>query len=238
MEQKHSTKDVANTIKRLFKDNGIRLNDFAEKYDVSSSQLYAVLDGDKPINATWAVRFSMALGVEVRYCMDGTLPVIAPSFEFDKLLSVATTYKAAVEAEDKLRDEFDMERDELGLEEKAAYIKAISEARRNKMMVSAELAVLIMNGRNGDGKDNQPQTYISMPDLKLHEAIEMVIKEAGEPLSFTEIAKRINAKKLYSRKDKAPVPASQISARIKNYPSWFTVNRDETPATVSVTHKE
>ena len=72
-----------------------------------------------------------------------------------------------------------------------------------------------------------------MSELKLHEAIEMVIKEAGRPLTFTEIAKQINARNLYSRQDRTPVPASQISARVKNYPSWFTVNRDETPATVS-----
>ena len=77
-----------------------------------------------------------------------------------------------------------------------------------------------------------------MTRLKLHEAIEKVIKEVGRPLTFTEIAKQVNAQQLYSRSDGAPVPASQISARVKNYPSWFTVNRDESPATVSLAGRD
>ena len=104
------------------------------------------------------------------------------------------------------------------------------------MKESAELAVLLKKGWNEDGDEEEPQTINTskpMLELKLHEAIEMVIKEAGRPLTFTEIAKQINARNLYSRQDRTPVPASQISARVKNYPSWFTVNRDETPATVS-----
>ena len=110
-------------------------------------------------------------------------------------------------------------------------------ARKNKMKESAELAILLKKGWNKDADEEAPQTINTskpMSELKLHEAIEMVIKEAGRPLTFTEIAKQINARNLYSRQDRTPVPASQISARVKNYPSWFTVNRDETPATVSI----
>ena len=237
MDQKHSSQEVAQTIKSLFKKSGIQLNDFARENNVTPTQLYAVLGGDKYINAAWAIKFNMSLGVEIMYCMYGDMPIMDTNFEFDKLLSAATSYKEAVEAEDSLRDEFELNQETLSAAEKAAFIKAIAEARKNKLKESAELAVLLKKGWNEDGDEEEPQTINTpkpMSELKLHEAIEMVIKEAGRPLTFTEIAKQINARKLYSRKDGAPVPASQISARIKNYPSWFTVNRDETPATVSI----
>ena len=236
MDQKHSSQEVAQTIKSLFKKSGIQLNDFARENNVTPTQLYAVLGGDKYINAAWAIKFNMSLGVEIMYCMYGDMPIMDTNFEFDKLLSAATSYKEAVEAEDSLRDEFELNQETLSAAEKAAFIKAIAEARKNKMKESAELTILLKKGWNEDGDEEEPQTINTpkpMSELKLHEAIEMVIKEAGRPLTFTEIAKQINARNLYSRKDGAPVPASQISARVKNYPSWFTVNRDETPATVS-----
>lgn len=237
MNQKHTSQNVAQTIKSLFKKSGIQLNDFARENNVTPTQLYAVLGGDKYINAAWAIKFNMSLGVEIMYCMYGDMPIMDTNFEFDKLLSAATSYKEAVEAEDSLRDEFELNQETLSAAEKAAFIKAIAEARKNKLKESAELAVLLKKEWNEDGDEEEPQTINTpkpMSELKLHEAIEMVIKEAGRPLTFTEIAKQINARNLYSRKDGAPVPASQISARIKNYPSWFTVNRDESPATVSI----
>lgn len=240
MDQKHSSQEVAQTIKSLFKKSGIQLNDFARENNVTPTQLYAVLGGDKYINAAWAIKFNMSLGVEIMYCMYGDMPIMDTNFEFDKLLSAATSYKEAVEAEDSLRDEFELNQETLSAAEKAAFIKAIAEARKNKLKESAELAVLLKKGWNEDGEDeDKQQINISTPmsELKLHEAIELVIKEAGKPLTFTEIAKQINARNLYSRKDGAPVPASQISARIKNYPSWFTVNRDESPATVSIANQ-
>ena len=212
MNQKHTSQDVAQTIKNLFKQSGKQLNDFARDNGVTPTQLYAVLSGDKYINAAWAIKFNMEVGVEIMYCMFGDMPIMDSKHEFDKLLFAVTSYKAAC-------------------------VRAIAEARKNKMKESAELAVLLKKGWNEDGDEEEPQTINTpkpMSELKLHEAIEMVIKEAGRPLTFTEIAKQINARNLYSRQDRTPVPASQISARVKNYPSWFTVNRDETPATVSI----
>ena len=237
MEQKHSSQEVAQTIKNLFKQGGKQLNDFARENGVTPTQLYAVLSGDKYINAAWAIKFNMEVGVEIMYCMYGDLPIMDSKHEFDKLLYAATSYKEAVEAEDKLRDEFDLNQETLSPAEKAAYVRAIAEARKNKMKESAELAILLKKGWNEDGDEEDLQTINTpkpMSELKLHEAIEMVIKEADRPLTFTEIARQINARNLYSRRDGAPVPASQISARIKNYPGWFTVNRDESPATVLI----
>lgn len=237
MDQKHSSQEVAQTIKSLFKKSGIQLNDFARENNITPTQLYAVLGGDKYINAAWAIKFNMEVGVEIMYCMFGDMPIMDSKHEFDKLLFAVTSYKEAVEAEDKLRDEFELNQESLSPAEKAACVRAIAEARKNKMKESAELTILLKKGWNEDGEDeDKQQINISTPmsELKLHEAIELVIKDAGRPLTFTEIAKQINARNLYSRKDGAPVPASQISARVKNYPSWFTVNRDESPATVSI----
>ena len=68
---------------------------------------------------------------------------------------------------------------------------------------------------------------------KLHETIQEVLRRSGHPLTFTEIAKQINAQELYTRKDGQPVPASQISARVKSYSQLFDVNEEDNPHTVT-----
>lgn len=56
-------------------------------------------------------------------------------------------------------------------------------------------------------------------ELKLHEAIEIVLKESGRLMSCREIADEVNRRGLYHRKkDDNPVPPRQISLRVKNYP--------------------
>lgn len=60
--------------------------------------------------------------------------------------------------------------------------------------------------------------------MTLHEAIAVVLKEAGRPLTKDEIANEINANKLYQRKkDNKPLPAFQVGLRVKNYPKLFKV---------------
>ncbi len=73
-------------------------------------------------------------------------------------------------------------------------------------------------------------------DMKLHEAIEKVLREASTALTFTEIAKLINRQGLYARKDGKPVPASQISARVKNYPLLFDIDRSVSPIKISISN--
>lgn len=68
---------------------------------------------------------------------------------------------------------------------------------------------------------------------KLHETIQEVLRRSGHPLTFTEIAKQINAQELYTRKDGQPVPASQISARVKSYSQLFDVNVEDNPHIVT-----
>lgn len=56
----------------------------------------------------------------------------------------------------------------------------------------------------------------------LHEIIAGVLREAGRPMTRTEIAGKIAAGTLWFRPgDKLPPPASQISLRVKNHPNLF-----------------
>lgn len=69
---------------------------------------------------------------------------------------------------------------------------------------------------------------------KLHEVIVDVLTVAGRPLTFSEIAKGVNALGTYHRTDGQPVPTNQISARIKNYSHLFKVNINASPKTVTL----
>lgn len=56
----------------------------------------------------------------------------------------------------------------------------------------------------------------------LHEAIQIVLKGHGCPMSTRDIADEVNKRGLYHRKkDNNPVPPGQISLRVKNYPLLF-----------------
>jgi AAA15 family ATPase/GTPase len=57
--------------------------------------------------------------------------------------------------------------------------------------------------------------------MKLHEAIQQVLLEENRELNASQIAKIVNERKLYKRGDEKPVPSSQISARVNNYPLLF-----------------
>jgi len=58
--------------------------------------------------------------------------------------------------------------------------------------------------------------------MTLHEAIEQVLQTNGKPMSTSEIAEVINSQQLYVRKDNVPIHATQIAARVGNYPNLFT----------------
>ena len=66
----------------------------------------------------------------------------------------------------------------------------------------------------------------------LHEAITEVLKAAGRSMTVLEISDVIQANGLYERSDGLPVPPNQVSARIKNYPNLFTVDRSVSPKKV------
>ncbi len=60
----------------------------------------------------------------------------------------------------------------------------------------------------------------SIDNITLHEAIKRVINEYG-PAAVSEITAKVNEKGLYRRRDGNPVPANQVSARIRKYPHMF-----------------
>jgi hypothetical protein len=57
--------------------------------------------------------------------------------------------------------------------------------------------------------------------MTLHDAILIVLKDKGFPMTTREIAKEINEKRLYNKKDKSPITDFQVHGRTKNYPSVF-----------------
>ena len=59
--------------------------------------------------------------------------------------------------------------------------------------------------------------------MTLHEAIEQVLDENDNGLTYAEIADIINEKKLYQKKDASKVMAGQIKIRVYNYQHLFRV---------------
>lgn len=58
--------------------------------------------------------------------------------------------------------------------------------------------------------------------MTLHDAIQQLLIDSKKELTTLELAKLINERQLYLRKDKKPVTASQVMSRIGNYPKLFT----------------
>ena len=57
--------------------------------------------------------------------------------------------------------------------------------------------------------------------MTLHEAIKVVLKEAGRPMSTREIAAELNKRGLYAKKDGTEITDFQVHGRTKNYPKLF-----------------
>ena len=181
-------------IKEIIKQKYGNLNAYAQEKNITSTQLYALLNGKEYLSLFSAVRFSTDFDLNIDYCTKGELPVLSPEHDYNMLLEAATKFFYTVRDEDKARDEFERKYDDLSSEER-----------------------------------EQSKKYLE----KLHETIQEVLRRSGHPLTFTEIAKQINAQELYTRKDGQPVPASQISARVKSYSQLFDVNAEDNPHTVT-----
>lgn len=255
--EKHNPQQVAHTLKELFRQNNIQLVPYAQKNGVTSAQIYNVLNGREYISANWALKFNVAVGVSIFYCITGTLPVIDPEHRYATLLNAAREYKQAVDSEDTIRNASESLDDEIDDHGKLKLVMALNEARLNRIKLGVELEKAFLNGggvhENGvlaeDKNENEDMVeelsginkynnlkFNVFMNKKLHEAIEEVIRSAGRPLSCSEIANAINRGHLYSRKDGLAVPSSQISARVKNYPHLFDVNRETSPVTIDIKH--
>ena len=231
----HSPGQVAASIKEIIKQKYGNLNAYAQEKNITPTQLYALLNGKEYLSLFSAFRFFDDFDVNIDYCTKGELPVLNPDHDYNMLLEAATEFFYAVRDEDKARDEFERKYDSLSSEDRERFKKVLEKLRIDKAKAGCVLVDLL---NAGWGEEN-PEEDIERPiipksTMKLHEAIQEVIRQSGHPLTFTEIAKQINAQELYSRKDGQPVPASQISARVKSYPQLFEIKADDNPKTITL----
>lgn len=232
----HAPAEVAENIKSIIKGKYKDLTEYAHEKKITATQLYNILNGKDYMSLFSAFRFSDDFDVNIDYCTRGELPVLSSDHDYMELLGAATDFYYAVQDEDRLRDEYLLRRGSLSDEDELLFQKALKKARLAKAKSGCELVDLMNKGwaeENPEDDIPKPEITENMNIMTLHEAIEKVLREAAGPLTFTEIAKAINKDGLYARKDGKPVPASQISARIKNYPLLFSVDRTVSPALIS-----
>jgi len=226
---------VASSIKEIIKHKYGNLNAYATKINKTPAQLYSLLNGKDYLSLFSAVRFSTDFDINIDYCTKGKIPIFSPEHDYNLLLDAATEFYYAVRDEDKAREEYESKYDDLSPEDQNQFKKVLEKLRINKAKAGCVLVDLLNAGWDEENpNENIEKPIIPKSSMKLHEAIQEVIRESGKALTFTEIAKQINAQKLYTRKDGQPVPASQISARVKNYPQLFEVNNNTSPKTVSL----
>lgn len=60
--------------------------------------------------------------------------------------------------------------------------------------------------------------------MTLHKAIQIILRDNGREMTTSEIADKLNIRKLYSKKDGSQITAFQVHGRTKNYPQYFTRN--------------
>lgn len=231
----HTPEEVAASIKEIIKQKYGNLNAYAQEKNITPTQLYALLNGKEYLTLFSAVRFSTDFDLNIDYCTKGELPVLSPDHDYNMLLEAATDFFYAVRDEDKARDEFERKYDGLSSEEREQSKRYLEKLRIDKAKAGCALVDLLNKGWGEENPDDDiEKPVIPKSTMKLHEAIQEVIRHSGHPLTFTEIAKQINAQELYTRKDGQSVPASQISARVKSYPQLFAVNTEVSPATVNL----
>lgn len=231
----HTPEQVAASIKDIIKQKYGNLNAYAQEKNITPAQLYALLNGKEYLSLFSAVRFSTDFDLNIDYCTKGGLPVLSPDHDYNMLLEAATDFFFAVRDEDKARDKFGRKYDDLSSEEREQSRKYLEKLRIDKAKAGCALVDLLNKGWGEENPDDDiEKPVIPKSTMKLHEAIQEVIRRSGHPLTFTEIAKQINAQELYTRKDGQPVPASQISARVKSYPQLFKVNSDVNPLTITL----
>jgi hypoxanthine-DNA glycosylase len=72
--------------------------------------------------------------------------------------------------------------------------------------------------------------------MKLHEAIEELIRDNARAMTANQIAQALNLNGLYSRRVGSPIRPNQILARINRYPLLFRVDRLNRPIQISLPH--
>lgn len=231
----HTPEEVANSIKDIIKKQRGSLNTYAQERNITPTQLYSLLNGKKYLSFSSAFRFYFDFDINIDYCTDGNLPILDPDHDYTVLLDAATDFYEAVMKEDKIRDLYESQYDNFSSEEREQFKKELRILRIDKLKKGCVLVDVLNDGWGEENDDDKIKKQpIPKNTMKLHEAIQEVIRNSGKALTFTEIAEKINSLGLYNRKDGQPIPASQISARVKNYPHLFTVNSDTYPKTITI----
>lgn len=243
----HKPIEVAAAIKETIKQKYGSLNVYAQEKKITPTQLYTLLNGKEYLSLFSAIRFSTDLDINIDYCTKGALPIFTPEHDYNLLLKAATAFYYAVRDEDKAREEYERMYESMSTEEQIQFKTVLERLRIDKAKAGCALVDLLNVGweeeRHENSENNEinenDENYIKKPiipknTMKLHEAIQEVLSQKGRPLTFTEIAKEINAQKLYMRKDGMPIPASQISARVNKYPTLFKPNYDTIPQTITL----
>ena len=238
-EKNHTPAEVAENIKSIIKGKYKDLTEYAHEKNITATQLYNILNGKDYMSLFSAFRFSSDFDLNLDYCTRGELPVLSPDHDFMELLEAATGFYYAVQDEDNLRDEYLRRQGTLSDEEDGLFRNALKKARIAKAKAGCELVDVMNKGwaeENPEDDIPRPEMPENLNTMTLHEAIGKVLREAAGPLTFTQITKLVNKEALYARKDGKPVPASQISARVKNYPQLFSVDKTASPVLISLSN--
>lgn len=224
MNLNHSPQEVAATIKEIIKEQYGNLSAYAKNRKITPTQLYSILNGKEYISLLSAVHFSIDLDLNYDYCTKGQLPIYDAEHDYNMLNKAAREFFFAVRDEDRFIDEYINQHERLTQQEIDDCRIIFNRLRMQKSRAATKLLDLL----NIESNDSNHETFIEKPpspknSMKLHEAIQEVIRRKGRPLTFAEIASNINDLGLYFRKDGKPLQASQISARISHYPQLFSI---------------
>ncbi|SDF93760.1 hypoxanthine-DNA glycosylase [Pedobacter terrae] len=72
--------------------------------------------------------------------------------------------------------------------------------------------------------------------MKLHEAIEKLIRDNARAMTANQIAQALNFNGLYSKRDGSPIRPDQIMGRVNGHPLLFRVDRLNRPIQISLPH--
>ena len=123
------------------------------------------------------------------------------------------------EMEQRLREAIAGADDPARIERLAAALSALIRAKK-AMQDALDLADSALASATSAGPNTLRGAQL-LEQLCAHEAMRLVLDEAGTALFSREIAREINARGLYRMQDGRPIHTSQVSARASNYPQIF-----------------
>lgn len=234
MKPNDSPQKVAENLKEYFRANDITIESVANIIGVDISEIENLFSGKQYLSILQGLRIHTTFGINSLYCSMGKLPMLEnKADDFDTLLEAVIDYREAVYNEENFKAVVEqLNQEELSDDDKKLLEQTHLEIINERKKEESYLDYLIdqfdksnigrqkyYNYKNKNSNNNLEYST----KMTLHEAIAKVIRDAGRPLTFTEIAKAINQDRLYRREDRKDVPASQISARVKNYGTIFEV---------------